>query len=178
MVLVACAFFSQLAVARQFEDPKDALVYCPVQQKWVSPHPPKVIPKNDPLDEICSTTSKKSAFIDRLLQLSRTGLDIKFDVDLEDLFFSFGSNGEQVFAEFPRAPRPPDVPQVSFSGLKIGSNSVRFETVALATSHFSFTDLARPPTKAATLANYSEPRLRDLNDVSNSAQPRAPPFSL
>lgn len=172
-VWMVCVLITALSVVAFEGKGSSDLVFCPLQKQWVkrsAPAKPKIS-----LADICSSDKEKTHFFNRLILNS--GIAYADKSSPEDLFFAFQAKGDQALKEIPSSPDFPERKLTSLIKVQTGSRISQTVLVAVVTQVLSFEQFSRPPTENLS-ANFTSRRVSDIDNISPSIAPRAPPVSL
>jgi hypothetical protein len=169
------------SVAVFSETPKAAVetVYCPLTKKLQPVKAPKKQSRQNPLTEICAADADKASFTDELFSqnlLKTSRLDEK---QFENLVFDFFQKGKAAFANLPSTPDSPRKNSIKTAAAVLNSANERETQIVWknGTEEFSLIQNPRPP-NSSTPIGFEPQNFSELEKLSRSIAPRAPPVSL
>lgn len=160
-----------LQVLFSYSPTNSSLVYCPLQQKWVTGSEERVFITKD-FDDFCATDKRKE-FIKSKIHL-KTGFS---RILTENLVFDYLEKGNQVFALVNHLPDFPQREIIKKSQSVSAVNNFADVSANAVAKVFTLKQSARPPTFAAP-SHFSFQFVRALSEISRNINPRSPPVNL
>lgn len=174
--LLLCVWFSGIVLQKSEAKNMDELVYCPLQKKWVKRNDEPIFVRN-PLDEICSTNDKKSAFTQSLVKNLISFSSIANNLRTKDLYFEYTEKGEKVFSDINNQQDLPRRESIDFDGSQKSSSIYKNELTKKRNSVLVETNFPRPP-NFISVKRFEFPTIQKLTKISQKLFARPPPIRL